>query len=70
MEEERERLRMELDKEVMNEALRELLNEMPGLRESTAVGPSRLSGTQEAESSAERIGSAPSGRSGKRIETM
>ena len=70
MEKERERPRMELDKEVVKEALRELLNEMPGLRESIAAGPSRSSGTPEVESSAERGGSAPPERSGKRVETM
>ena len=56
---------MELDKEVVKEALRELLNEMPKLRESIAVGLSHPSGTQEAESLLEQIGSAPPGRSGK-----
>ena len=70
MEEERERPRMVLDKEVVKEALRELLNEMPGLRDSTAAGPPRPSETPEAESSAEHIGPAAPGRSGKRVETM
>ena len=61
---------MELDKEVMKEAWRELLNEMPRLRDSIAAGPSSPSGTPEVESSAERIGSAPPGRSSKHVETI